>query len=210
MEEKLPELEKSDGWQAWHIVHYFGFSGESKGKFSNYSRELIAKQMIQIDFDELDNYFEFEGSNEPDDIKKFYPESHGDDVFRIIKARSGQGRLRKEVLENYGGKCALCSIIERKLLVASHIKPWAASSKSERVDLSNCISLCKLHDALFEHGFISLDNELKVLVSENFEFEEQGINQEFEFSIPIESIPNAEFLKHHRKKHGFEKNFKRK
>ena len=81
--------------------------------------------------------------------------------------RLGQHRFAASVLENYGHSCAFCgfaprSLQKHKLLVASHIKPWANSDDSERLDPRNGVAACPTHDAAFDTGLITVNGGLRV------------------------------------------------
>jgi hypothetical protein len=78
------------------------------------------------------------------------------------RRRKGQARLRSLTIESYESCCAVCDIRDPGLLIASHIVPWAESPK-DRGDLRNVICLCRIHDALFERGYWSLDDNLGLL-----------------------------------------------
>ncbi len=52
----------------------------------------------------------------------------------------------------------------RELLIASHILPWSGH-EAERLNVRNGIALNRLHDAAFDQGFISFDDNLHVLLS---------------------------------------------
>jgi hypothetical protein len=52
----------------------------------------------------------------------------------IHKARLGQGKFRALLLEAFHNSCPLIGITIPDLLVASHIKPWAACTNHERLD----------------------------------------------------------------------------
>jgi putative restriction endonuclease len=78
--------------------------------------------------------------------------------------------------------------------------PWSKSDSSEeRIDTSNAILLCKLHDALFENGFISLTDDYKVIYSQEFNFERQGLTRNLNFRLPKVNKPNTKYLRAHRK-----------
>ena len=51
------------------------------------------------------------------------------------------------------------------MLVASHIKGWADSTDSEKLDENNGLLLCAHHDALFDKHLISFDDDGNVVVS---------------------------------------------
>lgn len=81
--------------------------------------------------------------------------------------RLGQHRFAREVLNNYRHQCAFCefaprSLPRKRLLIASHIKPWAACSDPERLDASNGIATCPMHDAAFDAGLITVNGGLRV------------------------------------------------
>jgi len=81
-----------------------------------------------------------------------------------INIRLGQSKFRKGVLKNFGNKCALTEISEQSLLTASHIVPWS-HNKNYRGDISNGICLYIEIDALFDKGFITFTDDLKVIVA---------------------------------------------
>lgn len=83
---------------------------------------------------------------------------------QLIQARIGQGEYRKKLLED----CMFCPITEvndERLLVASHIKPWAKSNDKEKIDPNNGFMLTPTYDKLFDRGFISFDDNKNMLVS---------------------------------------------
>lgn len=79
-----------------------------------------------------------------------------------VKTRIGQERFRND-LKSYWSVCAVtgCS----KLLTASHIKPWAKSSPSERLDLFNGLLLSPALDQCFDAGYISFGNDGEIMIS---------------------------------------------
>lgn len=83
----------------------------------------------------------------------------------IIKARNGQGIYRDALLRKYNSTCIMTGINNKKLLIASHIKPWAISSNEERVDVNNGLLLCANMDKLFDSGLISFRNNGSLLIS---------------------------------------------
>lgn len=83
----------------------------------------------------------------------------------IRNARDGQGRYREKLLE----QCHFCPftmISDERLLIASHIKPWAASNDDEKVDPYNGYILSPLYDKLFDRGFITFTEDRHVILSE--------------------------------------------
>ena len=81
--------------------------------------------------------------------------------------RLGQHRFAKNVLVNYDHQCAFCdfaprSLPRQRLLIASHIKPWAVCDNAERLDDSNGIAACAVHDTAFDAGLITVNGGLRV------------------------------------------------
>jgi len=81
--------------------------------------------------------------------------------------RMGQHRFAASVLDNYDHSCAFCgfaprSLPKHKLLVASHIKPWADSDDRERLDPRNGVAACPTHDAAFDTGLIAVNGGLRL------------------------------------------------
>lgn len=83
----------------------------------------------------------------------------------IIQSRVGQGAFRKSLFDKYHGRCIITGIDHPKLLVASHIKPWAISSNKERLSVDNGLLLSATYDRLFDSGLITFDRQGKVFLS---------------------------------------------
>ena len=83
----------------------------------------------------------------------------------IIKSRVGQGLFRKELLKKYNETCIITGINEKKLLIASHIKPWAVCTNQERLSPENGLILSPTFDRLFDSGLISFKNNGQIMIS---------------------------------------------
>jgi hypothetical protein len=81
-----------------------------------------------------------------------------------IEARQKQSRFRKLVLKNFNHQCCISGITERELLIASHIVPWSSRIET-RLDPANGLCLSILYDKLFDKGYMSFDEELRVIVT---------------------------------------------
>lgn len=82
----------------------------------------------------------------------------------IRRARQGQGLYREKLL----AECPFCPITminDERLLIASHIKPWAVSSDSERLDPKNGFMFSPLYDRLFDRGFMTFTNDRRIQIS---------------------------------------------
>lgn len=82
----------------------------------------------------------------------------------IIRARIGQGEYRSKLLEDCP-YCPFTMVNDERLLIASHIKPWSKSDTNEKIDPKNGFMLTPTYDKLFDRGFITFDNERKLIVS---------------------------------------------
>lgn len=82
----------------------------------------------------------------------------------IRKARQGQGVYREKLL----AECPFCPITminDERLLIASHIKPWAVSTDKEKLDHKNGFILSPLYDKLFDRGFMTFTDDRKIILS---------------------------------------------
>jgi hypothetical protein len=84
---------------------------------------------------------------------------------RIQAARIGQGDFRTALIAAWNSTCPVVGVDHPELLRASHIKPWRDSTDAERLDPFNGLLLCAHIDALFDRGFISFENDGRILIS---------------------------------------------
>lgn len=84
---------------------------------------------------------------------------------RLAAARIGQGDFRTALIAWWRGTCPVAGVDDLRLLRASHIKPWNASSNHERLDPFNGVLLCAHIDALFDRGLVSFEDEGTLLIS---------------------------------------------
>ena len=80
-------------------------------------------------------------------------------------------RIKQEELRNNALKilkiCPFTKIDDKRLLITSHIKPWAFSNNKERLDINNVFLFSPLYDKLFDKGLISFTNDKKLLISKD-------------------------------------------
>lgn len=86
----------------------------------------------------------------------------------MINTRIGQGLFKKQ-LESIECQCKVCGLKNRDLLIASHIKPWKDCDNNERLDNNNGFLLCPIHDSLFDKGYVSFEDDGKIIVSQLLE-----------------------------------------
>ncbi|PSH04546.1 MAG: hypothetical protein CXZ00_06925 [Acidobacteria bacterium] len=83
----------------------------------------------------------------------------------VIDARRGQGRFRQQLIELWGGACAVTGCDVRAALTASHIKPWRACSNKERLSAHNGLLLIGTLDCLFDNGLITFEENGRLCTS---------------------------------------------
>lgn len=118
----------------------------------------------------------------------------------IKKARDGQGKYREQLLL----QCRFCPftmIADERLLIASHIKPWAASNDKEKVDPYNGYMLSPLFDKLFDRGYITFTEKRHIILSEvisPYTWKQIGLkNDDFIKALPMDD-KRIEYLIFHR------------
>ncbi len=122
-----------------------------------------------VDYDALDaesalvfNYGRKSEEEEEEQTPTTQKRMRKDEEMR--NARVGQGKYREHLLE----ECPFCPITminDERLLIASHIKPWAVSNDKEKIDHRNGYMLSPLYDKLFDKGLISFTDDRRIMVS---------------------------------------------
>lgn len=121
-------------------------------------RELWPAQVLQMP-DELTAAAEVESDPQCQDL-------NADDRFALVKARIGQGLYRRELMNLWGGKCAVTGCDVDAVLIASHAKPWSVSKNEERLDPFNGFLLAASVDRLFDKGMISFADDGGILIGQ--------------------------------------------
>ena len=116
----------------------------------------------------------------------------------------------KEIKKNYNYMCAVCGITETEFLIARHISTWT-EDKDNRLNPSNGLCLCPLHDKAFEYGYISLDDNYEIIIKETMNKDSILFNELNKFKqkqilikqiiMQIKYLPDIKLLQNHRKKH---------
>jgi putative restriction endonuclease len=115
------------------------------------------------------------------------------DKATLIKTRIGQGNFRQKLVSLWGG-CAVTGYKDASMLVASHIKPWRASSNIERLDGFNGLLLLPTLDKAFDSGLISFDKAGRILISPLLqEPESLGISETMSVNLKSEHQTYMEF-----------------
>jgi hypothetical protein len=118
------------------------------------------------------------------------------------KIRVGQNDFRQALLKNLK-QCPITHINEKRLLIASHIKPWVYCDNSERLDINNGFLLSPLFDKLFDKsvGLITFTPQKEILISNKLtkdNIQRLGIvHRQVIDDLPVSG--REEFLEYHRR-----------
>lgn len=119
--------------------------------------------------------------------------------LEIYKTREGQLKYREKLLEQCR-YCPFTMIADERLLIASHIKPWAACIDKEKIDPYNGYILSPLYDKLFDRGFITFTENRHVILSEfisPYTWKQIGLkNNTFCKTLPMDD-KRIEYLRFH-------------
>ena len=87
----------------------------------------------------------------------------------VIKARIGQGVFRENLIRKYDGRCIVTGASDKRILIASHIKPWSVCSNEQRLSADNGLLLSPLYDKLFDIGLITFSEDGQIICSKELE-----------------------------------------
>tara|TARA_Y100000817_G_scaffold104624_1_gene81974 strand:- start:217 stop:1116 length:900 start_codon:yes stop_codon:yes gene_type:complete len=116
---------------------------------------------------------------------------------RLIQARKGQGKFRRDLFNVWGSKCCVTGLTTATLLKASHIKPWKDSNNQERLNPNNGLLLAPNFDAAFDRGLISFNQNGDIVVSNNSLVQLNKIGIHGSEEIRFLNSQQKEFMKYH-------------
>lgn len=124
---------------------------------------------------------------------------------RVTKVRRAQRFFRSTVLASYDYRCCVTQIALKDLLIASHIIPWSEDS-ARRADPHNGLCLNSLHDKAFDRGLMTLDEDYRLVYSQEIRDACTGeaMNRFFKpyegqrIHFPTRFRPDQEALQRHR------------
>lgn len=99
--------------------------------------------------------------------------------------------------------CPICEIDIAHMLIASHIKPFRDCAHIyEAIDHNNGLLLCRNHDYLFDQGYISFEDDGKIMISKALRLKENlasyAIHEDFYLPYQLLSEERRLFLQYHR------------
>ncbi len=196
----VPAPARGGGFIAMDILHHYDIHGDKKGvlRHCNIDGELLmSSSKYEEALKKVSEYLKFrETAARKIARREFTVDTGNTEISGRTKLRVNQSVLREYVLDIYGYRCALCNIDKPDLLFCSHIKPWAVDSDN-RLNPSNAICLCALHDRLFDRGYFSLDRNYKIIFGRKADSEIRSLFEGKEFRPPYQDPPDPEFLDYH-------------
>lgn len=117
----------------------------------------------------------------------------------VRQAREGQGKYREQLLEQCHF-CPVTMISDERLLIAAHIKPWAASNDTEKIDPYNGYMLSPMIDKLFDRGFITFTDSRHIVLSEfisPYTWKQIGLKNDTFYKALQMDDKRIEYLKFH-------------
>ncbi|KAF2518995.1 HNH endonuclease [Flavobacterium salilacus subsp. salilacus] len=154
LEKHYPKIKSSKEWKA-------GVRGVLYRELGKKFKMIDVGLIALIDYDETKLLLD-------DDIDR-------GDTSKIIqsKIRIGQEKFRLMLIKQLR-KCPITGIDEKRILNASHIKPWALSTNFERLDINNGFIFSPTIDKLFDTGLITFENNKELIISSSLS--EKNIN----------------------------------
>lgn len=127
------------------------------------------------------------------------------DTTRIVAVRLAQSFFRRTVLASYERRCCITDIALPQLLIASHIVPWSSHAE-QRTNPRNGLCLSRLHDAAFDRGLITFDEDCRLVLSKPLKEAVTNAVLTASFAryegerarLPTKFAPDAALLRHHR------------
>lgn len=179
----------------WHIPF---LGGEGKKSFFWILRPELTKALPQV-FPDLGMKKRLTIFQEIEKFKTSYETLQETIREAVIQSRIGQGQFRT-LLISYWHSCSVSGCEQIEILKASHIKPWRYSTNKERLDVFNGLLLLPNLDTCFDSGFISFEDDGKIIISDKLSKDAQlrlGINSNLKL-LRVEQ-KHKSYLYFHRK-----------
>lgn len=95
-------------------------------------------------------------------------------INQSVRVKQVQDAFRNRLMSYCGGRCMMCAIKNKEMLIASHIKRDAdCENIEEKIDNENGFLLCANHDKLFDRYLITFDFlDGKIRISKSLSQEE--------------------------------------
>lgn len=141
-----------------------------------------------------------------DDEERWVLREGPTEMETVTRRRLGQDFFRRAVLVSYNHRCCITGTPIPALLSASHIVAWSAD-RTQRLNPRNGLCLAKTQDAAFDRHLITLDEDLRVVLSKSIRdhFTSESVRVSFQpyegkrINLPHRFTPEPTLLLRHRK-----------
>ena len=197
-----------------------GLSGASKSDRTIWDE--FTENWEQLGIESEERFQELVGSELPDPSQSFtrhrsktskkistkYPPNRiieATEAQATTKIRIGQNFFRQMVLSSYGNRCCITGNPIPELLIASHIIPWREKLE-HRLNPQNGLCLARTHDAAFDQGLITFDEDYRLVLSLYLQefLPEETLERNFvayagnQLRLPEKFHPEPSFVRFHR------------
>jgi len=170
----------------------------------NYRRSYVPCKLPKLISQELETFtlnnfhiLDFNSINFNDINQSFCEETTKRSYQHV---RTTQGEFRDKLIRKWG-VCMVTGFTNPKVLVASHIVPWASANNFERQDVFNGLLLVAHLDRLFDEYLISFDKSGKILISRKLSVLDQKIlGISTSMKLCKVSVELEKYLARHRRK----------
>ncbi len=167
------------------------------GGNQGYFYEIGAKvfnTILNTDFDENESI----SNNVEQSISSPTGSSILSNVVVNRRSSSWQNFFKKKLFKLWLAECAITKVKNKNLLIGAHIKPWSKSNDKEKIDEYNGLLLAPNPDKLFELGFISFEDNGKIIISKklnNEDLAKLNIDKDLVINFKEEHL---KYMKYHR------------
>jgi putative restriction endonuclease len=177
---------------------------QNAGKLDRIIWDEFYNNLDDLSYESEKQLAELKGQNLENILEETEQENYvGEVKERLVKTRVQQSFFRQSVLASYDFKCCMTGIGNADLLIASHIKPWAADIHN-RLNPMNGLCLNALHDRAFDKGLITVTADYKIKVSDilldSKDKESKRYFSDFKgrnIILPKKFLPDRELLAYH-------------
>ncbi|CAN5881529.1 hypothetical protein BH24ACT15_BH24ACT15_05280 [soil metagenome] len=113
-------------------------------------------------------------------------------TLREVRGRPNQQRFKVQVVQRYGGQCAICPVGAAELITAAHLVPHADGGTS---DPRNGIPLCANHHTALDRGLIAIDPQSSSIVVAAT-YDEKALNVTYPDLTHLRAQPATEALQY--------------
>lgn len=174
-------------------------------------------EIVKIDFQEIDREYnekeliaaEAEERaliiNSTKDLISMYGEDGNVIVSAIVRNSSLQTKFKHNLTIQQKGKCVVCGMEHKELLIGSHIKSSATSDVVEKIDHNNGLLLCCNHDKLFDRYLITFDADTgRIKISKDLtvaDIKRLSLSENFSLSEELLTKERQDYLRLHNTKY---------